>query len=29
VFGLAWLWHAYRLIKGFMDLNNNRAMPVQ
>jgi len=26
---LAWLWHAYRLIKGFMDLNNNRAMPVQ
>jgi uncharacterized membrane protein len=24
----AWLWKAYRLIKGFMDLNSNRAMPV-
>jgi uncharacterized membrane protein len=24
----AWLWKAYRLIKGFVDLNNNRAMPV-
>jgi uncharacterized membrane protein len=23
----AWLWKAYRLIKGFIDLNNNRAMP--
>jgi uncharacterized membrane protein len=22
----AWLWKAYRLIKGFIDLNNNRAM---
>ena len=29
VFGAAWLWNAYRLIRGFMDLNNNRAMPVQ
>jgi uncharacterized membrane protein len=29
VFGAAWLWHAYRLIKGFVDLNNNRAMPVR
>jgi uncharacterized membrane protein len=29
VWGLAWLWNAYRIIKGFMDLNNNRAMPVQ
>lgn len=28
-FGAAWLWNAYRLIKGFVDLNNNRAMPVQ
>lgn len=24
----AWVWKAYRLIKGFIDLNNNRAMPV-
>jgi uncharacterized membrane protein len=24
----AWVWKAYRLIKGFVDLNNNRAMPV-
>jgi uncharacterized membrane protein len=24
----AWLWKAYRLIKGFIDLNSNRAMPV-
>ncbi len=24
----AWLWKAYRLIKGFVDLNNNRPMPV-
>jgi uncharacterized membrane protein len=27
VFGLAWLWKAYRLIRGFMDLNANKAMP--
>lgn len=26
--GLAWLWKAYRLIKGIVDLNANRAMPV-
>jgi uncharacterized membrane protein len=25
--GLAWLWKGYRLIRGFVDLNNNRAMP--
>ena len=25
---LAWLWKAYRLIRGFLDLNSNRAMPV-
>jgi uncharacterized membrane protein len=25
---VAWVWKAYRLIKGFVDLNNNRAMPV-
>ncbi|MES2259304.1 MAG: hypothetical protein V4724_12325 [Pseudomonadota bacterium] len=23
----AWLWKAYRLIKGIVDLNNNTAMP--
>jgi uncharacterized membrane protein len=28
VFAAAWLWKAYRLIRGFLDLNNNRAMPV-
>jgi uncharacterized membrane protein len=28
VFAGAWLWKAYRLIRGFLDLNNNRAMPV-
>jgi len=28
VWGLAWVWKAYRLIRGFLDLNNNRAMPV-
>lgn len=22
----AWIWYAYRLIKGFMDLNSNKAM---
>lgn len=25
---VAWLWKAYRLIRGFLDLNSNRAMPV-
>ena len=24
----AWIWKAYRLIKGFVDINNNRPMPV-
>jgi uncharacterized membrane protein len=28
VWACAWLWKAYRLIKGFVDLNNNRPMPV-
>jgi uncharacterized membrane protein len=28
VWGLAWVWMAYRIIKGFLDLNNNRPMPV-
>jgi uncharacterized membrane protein len=27
VWGLAWLWKAYRLIRGFLDLNSNKAMP--
>jgi len=25
---LVWLWMAYRIIRGFIDLNNNREMPV-
>jgi uncharacterized membrane protein len=25
---VAWVWKAYRLIRGFIDLNSNRAMPV-
>lgn len=24
---LAWIWKAYRLIRGVMDLNDNKAMP--
>jgi uncharacterized membrane protein len=28
VWGLAWLWKAYRLIRGFLDLNSNKAMPI-
>ena len=28
VWPVAWIWKAYRLIRGFIDLNNNRAMPV-
>jgi uncharacterized membrane protein len=28
LFGVAWLWKAYRLIRGFLDLNSNRPMPV-
>jgi uncharacterized membrane protein len=28
LFAGLWLWEAYRLIKGFMYLNNNRPMPV-
>lgn len=28
VFGGAWLWKAYRLIKGIVDLNADRPMPV-
>ena len=25
---VAWVWKAYRLIRGFLDLNANKAMPV-
>ena len=25
---VVWVWKAYRLVRGFLDLNNNRAMPV-
>lgn len=28
VFAIAWIWKAYRLIKGAIDLNENKAMPV-
>ena len=27
VLGVAWLWALYRIIRGFVDLNNNRPMP--
>lgn len=25
---VAWVWKAYRLIRGFLDLNSNKSMPV-
>lgn len=28
VWGGAWLWKAYRMIKGLLDLNDNKAMPM-
>jgi len=28
VWGIAWVWYVYRVIRGFIDLNNNNAMPV-
>jgi uncharacterized membrane protein len=28
IWGVAWVWKAYRLIRGFLDLNNNKPMPV-
>jgi len=28
IFALAWIWKAYRLIKGFLDLQDNKPMPV-
>ena len=24
---IAWLWKAYRLVRGLLDLNDNKAMP--
>jgi uncharacterized membrane protein len=27
IWGVAWLWKAYRLIRGFIDLTDNQAMP--
>jgi uncharacterized membrane protein len=27
VWGIAWLWKLYRLIRGLIDLNDNKAMP--
>jgi uncharacterized membrane protein len=27
IWGGAWLWKAYRLVKGFIELGNNRPMP--
>ena len=28
VWGASWLWKAYRLIKGILDLGNDKAMPI-
>ena len=28
VFSLAWIWKAYRLIKGFLDLQDNKPMQI-
>jgi len=28
VWAVAWVWKAYRLIRGFLDLNSNKPMPV-
>ena len=28
MWAVIWLWKAYRLIRGFIDLNNKRAMPI-
>jgi len=27
IWGIAWIWNAYRLIKGIIDLNDNKPMP--
>ncbi len=29
VWALAWLWKAYRLLKGILDLNANKTMPMR
>lgn len=28
IWGVAWIWKAYRLVKGFVDLNDNKPMPM-
>jgi uncharacterized membrane protein len=28
IWGVAWIWKAYRLIKGLLDLNDNKPMPI-
>lgn len=28
IWGVAWVWKAYRLIRGFLELNSNKPMPV-
>jgi uncharacterized membrane protein len=28
IWGAAWVWNVYRLIKGFADLNANKPMPL-
>ncbi len=28
IWALAWIWKAYRLLRGFLDLNDNKPMPV-
>jgi len=28
IWGAAWVWKAYRLIKGLLNLNDNKPMPV-
>ena len=28
IWAVAWVWKAYRLIRGFLDLNSNKPMPV-
>lgn len=27
LWGIVWLWKAYRLVRGLLDLNDNKAMP--
>ena len=28
IWGITWVWKAYRLIRGFLDLSSNKPMPV-